>query len=166
MSLSTRPGWLRLFAGNTALDANLWLQPNVLLQKFPAPSFTATTHVSLSASGDQAAGLVVLGSDYASVALRRTGDQLSLVRSTVTDAPSGKPAATLSVGVSQSTQSLRVRCVDASCTFEYSPNKQVWRSLGDPFVAKAGRWVGAKIGLFATGTRGYADFDFLRITPP
>jgi hypothetical protein len=29
-----------------------------------------------------------------------------------------------------------------------------------------GRWVGAQVGVFATGAKGaYADIDYLRITP-
>ena len=35
------------------------------------------------------------------------------------------------------------------------------------FVAREGRWIGAKVGLFALGAAGgHADFDFFRITPP
>ena len=38
--------YLRLFAINQEKDAvNLWSNPNLLLQKFPAPNFTATTKV-------------------------------------------------------------------------------------------------------------------------
>jgi len=41
-------------------------------------------------------------------------------------------------------------------------------TIGVPFVARQGRWIGAKVGIFALGgaqTRetGYADFDWFRV---
>jgi hypothetical protein len=42
--------------------------------------------------------------------------------------------------------------------------------IGKPFKAREGRWIGAKVGLFAVSfaqaeTRGYADFDWFRFGP-
>src|SRR6185436_5630564 len=57
-----RNGKLRL--SNTA--PNLWNATNLLLQKFSAPAFTATTRVDPSAlKMGERAGLVVMGADYA-----------------------------------------------------------------------------------------------------
>lgn len=41
-------------------------------------------------------------------------------------------------------------------------------NIGEPFTARAGRWIGAKMGIFAVGPgrlheTGYADFDWFRI---
>jgi len=41
-----------------------------------------------------------------------------------------------------------------------------YAALGEPFDAMMGRWVGAQIGLFATGAPGaWADIDYVRMTP-
>ena len=56
MSLSARPGWLRLNAVPWPAGAtNHWLAPNFLLQKFPARQFTVTTKLDVSrlAPGEQ-----------------------------------------------------------------------------------------------------------------
>ena len=46
-SLSENSGILRLYSvKNFSQNGNLWLVPNLLLQKFPAPSFTVTTKIS------------------------------------------------------------------------------------------------------------------------
>lgn len=62
-------GFLRLFAYPLPKGAvNLWPVPNLLLQKLPAPHFTATTKVKLSIEWDvwqsKKAGLLVMGNDY------------------------------------------------------------------------------------------------------
>ncbi len=54
---------------------------------------------------------------------------------------------------------------DAISTFSYGTNGQAFRILGKPFKARQGRWVGAKVGIFALGPNnrsemGYADFDW------
>jgi hypothetical protein len=45
---------------------------------------------------------------------------------------------------------------------------KLFTPLGEVFTAAAGRWIGAKVGLFATrnsagGESGYADFDWFRV---
>ena len=59
----------------------------------------------------------------------------------------------------------------AACRFAYSADGFEYRPVGEPFTARKGRWIGAKVGLFAirTGTaneNGYADVDWFRIEPP
>jgi len=54
----------------------------------------------------------------------------------------------------------------AFVAFSYSADGQRYTPLGAPFEAAMGRWVGAQIGLFATGAAGArADIDHIRITP-
>jgi len=63
----------------------------------------------------------------------------------------------------------------ARVSFSYSLDNRHFTALGKPFVSRQGRWVGAQLGLFAqapTGTLsstattvGYADYDWLRVTP-
>ncbi|MEP6733754.1 MAG: glycoside hydrolase 43 family protein [bacterium] len=166
---SLRRGLLRLIAQPLPSDsANLWSVPSLLLQKLPAPSFTATTSVRVQA-GDAKAGLVVFGMDYAYVALRRRAGANEIVYVRVLDAPSGAREQELaSAPVAGPAAQLRVVVADgAMCQFQFSTTGSNWISLGEPFKAQKGRWVGAKVGLFVRrdGDRpSYADFDFFRVT--
>ena len=59
---------------------NLWAVPNLLLQKFPAPAFTATAKLSVFPKTDgERTGLVVMGLDYASVSVAKRPEGLVLL---------------------------------------------------------------------------------------
>jgi hypothetical protein len=52
--------------------------------------------------------------------------------------------------------------------FSYSVDGTNFNDVGTPFTAKQGRWIGAKVGLYALGTvavseYGFADIDWFRI---
>jgi beta-xylosidase len=52
--------------------------------------------------------------------------------------------------------------------FSYSTDGTNFTPAGESFTARAGRWIGAKVGLFAvrsgpTSENGYADFDWFRV---
>ena len=54
------------------------------------------------------------------------------------------------------------------CSYSYSYNGIDFVKAGDDFQAVAGKWIGAKVGLFCTGSRksndcGYADVDWFRV---
>jgi len=56
---------------------------------------------------------------------------------------------------------------EALCKFSYSSDGVVFTEAGDAFTARAGLWIGAKIGFFAlrdgfTNDAGYADLDWFR----
>jgi beta-xylosidase len=71
-SLTARPGWLRLNRVALPEGGSLRQAPNLLLQKFPAPAFTATTKMDFSKLGKpQRAGLIVFGRDYAALSVYR-----------------------------------------------------------------------------------------------
>ncbi len=54
--------------------------------------------------------------------------------------------------------------IRAVCQFFYSLDGVNFNTIGAPFTAREGKWVGAKVGLFSTGKKGtYADFDWFRI---
>jgi beta-xylosidase len=168
-SLAAHRGSLRLNAQPLPSDgANLWMVPSLLLQKLPAPAFTASTTVALGGSGDETAGLVVFGMDYAYVALRRSGAVTEIVQARAIDAPKGvRELAGAPVRVNSRSVRLRVTVSDsAMCRFAYSVDGRTWMSLGEPFKAQKGRWVGAKIGLFASSEvkeSAYADFPFFHV---
>ena len=73
-------GYLRLFAIPQPKDSiNLADVPNVLLQKFPAPDFTATTKIKLTTEFEgKRAGLIIMGEDYVCVYITKTGQSIFL----------------------------------------------------------------------------------------
>jgi beta-xylosidase len=149
----------------------LWGTGSLLLQKFPGPAFTATTKLTFTALNDgERAGLVVFGHDYASLAIKRRGTELSVVQAIATGASSGAAEReTGAVRLRGTTAWLRTRVqAGGRCDFSFSEDGSAFTPVGEAFTARAGRWVGAKIGLFALrgeGGReiGYADVDWLRI---
>lgn len=59
---------------------------------------------------------------------------------------------------------------ETRCTFTYSLDGKDFKPLAPDFVfnAKQGKWIGAKIGLFAVGagngSSGHADYAWFRVT--
>jgi rhamnogalacturonyl hydrolase YesR/beta-xylosidase/lysophospholipase L1-like esterase len=158
--LSFHMGAMRLKAA--PVSGNLWSATNLLLQKLPAPSFNATTRVD--ASGLQVgerAGLVVMGADYSALIVERTQHGFAIHRVVARDADKGSMESDLgSVEVSGPTE-LRVSIApEAVCRFSYRGDDGAFHMLGGAFVARPGRWIGAKVGIFAEGKSGHADFSF------
>lgn len=172
-ALMSQTGYLRLFAINQAeQQINLADVPNVLLQKFPAPDFTATTKIKLNANGDgKRAGLVIMGSDYACVYITKNNQRFSLAGAVCANAlQNGKEQVIEEQPLQTDTVYLRVKVLspDARCRFSYSIDGNRFVPVGNEFKAKPGKWIGAKVGLFAVSlmnaeTSGYADFDWFRI---
>jgi hypothetical protein len=112
----------------------------------------------------------LIGSDYASLVVRRdhAGLKVSLLECRGADR-GGRESEVGSEKITARDIYLRVSVSPgANCVFGYGSNGTEFRSLGGSFVAKPGRWVGAKVGLFsesATG-KGSADFEFFRVTMP
>jgi beta-xylosidase len=165
-------GSLRLYAIPPPEGArNLWEVPNLLLQKLPAPQLTVTAKVTFDARvADDRVGLVVMGSDYSYLGVRKQADGLYVSQSTAKDADQGS-AERESAGLALpgTTFYLRVRITaDAMARFSYSANGTDFQEVGASFALKQGRWIGTKIGLFALGTvpvseYGYADVDWFRV---
>jgi len=150
---------------------NLWDTSAVLFQKLPTSRFMATTKLKavLLNQGDRA-GLVLMGKDYGSLVLEKTehGDVLRQVLCMSADLDTPERIAA-EVPLSQDELYLRVAVDEGKISFSYSLDGEQFRSIGQPFMAKPGAWVGAKIGIFASGLTdnrelGYADFDWFRLT--
>ncbi len=185
-------GFLRLF--NVPMPdslANLWLLPNILSQKFPAPNFSATTKLTFTPrTDDEEVGLIITGIDYAYISLKKTTQGLEVVQAKCIDAEHGKnEMKTKSVLVNSNTIYLKVvvknvlptdvdyikyntaensKYGNASCTFSYSVDGENFIQLAEPFAAKKGKWIGSKVGLFVTRKgftyeTGYADIDWFRV---
>jgi len=174
-SLSFALGILRLAAVPAPSGPSLWLAPNLLLQKFAGPAFAATTRLTLApaAEGDQA-GLIVFGNSYAWIGLRQTGKGLRLVLAKCENASDGAAEVeTAGLDLGRATVHLRVSVdAQARCRFAYSLDGLVFEAFGGEFQARPGRWVGAKVGLFATCRKdaaptGHAEFgEFRMISNP
>ncbi|HEY0320561.1 MAG TPA: glycoside hydrolase 43 family protein [Pyrinomonadaceae bacterium] len=165
-------GFLRMF--NVPLPEgfrNFWDVPNLLLQKFPAPDFTATTKVTFTPrTDDEETGLIVMGLDYAYVSVKKRPEGLILSQTIVKDAEKGgKGKESAGESLKSNTFYLRVKVSNgAVCNFSYSVNGATFSPIGEPFNARQGKWIGAKVGLFAVRTgktreTGYADFDWFRV---
>ncbi len=174
-SFTARRGWLKLLA--TPLPegaANLWSAANLLLQKLPGPAFTATTRIDFSrlAPGSRA-GLLMMGADYSYIAAQRTAEGVRVIRGTATAAERGTPES-LVPGASLTGRVLFLRITvreGARCDFAFSRDGRDFQPLGEEFVARDGRWIGAKVGLFASRRGGQpgipahsgAEFDWFRL---
>ena len=168
-----RPGVLRLFTQAAPKPDNLYDAPHLLLQKFPALDFTVTTQLELSPKAvGESAGLIIFGYDYAWLGLRATADGVQLVQDVKLDAAEKAVAQTIIVQpkVAGSVW-LRVTVTDGrQCQFASSIDGKQFAPAGAVFTAKPGRWVGAKVGLFALGqpdapASGWADFHRFTVTP-
>ncbi|RZL12936.1 MAG: glycosyl hydrolase 43 family protein [Hymenobacter sp.] len=167
-----QPGWLATpgAPGQLSLAAvpapaaapNLWLVPNLLLQKLPAEHFTATAKLTFEPKneGDRA-GLVVLGLDYAALTLtRQPGGQLLLTQGVCKQADKGTPetaAATATVPAGQPLYLRLTMHAGGRSQFSYSADGQQFTPLGPEFMAREGKWVGAKMGIFCLGAGAQAN---------
>src|SRR5438876_1543392 len=165
-------GFLRLLAVPLPSDArNFWDIPNLLLQKFPAQAFTATTKVTFTARNDgERTGLIIMGLDYAYLSVQKRPDGLNISQTICQNADKGSAEKeTAAVKLEGGTFWLRVRVQEnAACSFSFSTDGKTFVPLGQSFKARQGRWIGAKVGIFAVGKTpaaemGYADYDWFRI---
>ena len=166
------PGFLRLF--NVSLPEgyrNLFDLPNLLLQKFPAPAFTATTKVTFTARAEgEKTGLIVMGLGYAFIAVTKKADGLSVAQAVCKNVESGTAETEgQAQPLTSNTFYLRVQVSDkAVCQFSFSTDGDQFTPVGESFHARKGKWIGAKVGVFAvrdgkTYESGYADFDWFRV---
>lgn len=150
---------------------SLWDIPNLLMQKFPAEEFTATTKVTLEPRFEgEKFGLVVMGLDYSYIGVTNKGGKLYVAQATARDADKGTTEnENVPFALNEKTFYLRVKVTKgAMCSFSFSTDNKSFINVGVPFKAREGKWIGAKIGLFFTHTgifndHGTADIDWFRI---
>lgn len=167
-SLTDRPGHIRLNAISCPTEqGNLYFAGNLLLQKLGAPSFSATTYVDthFNTAGERA-GLIVMGNEYSYIALIKgdSGNRIAVVTGK-NDKLAVTPVETAAVEISADSLWLKATISeDATCRYFYSLDNRDYHPLGDSCPIKAGTWIGAKVGIFASSPNvvpsdGYADFD-------
>lgn len=174
-SLDARNGHLRLHS--VALpngSNNLWMSPNILTQKIPAPSFTVTVKMDIAnLAHNESTGLLMFGLDYSGIEIRKTEQGYQVHQTRCMDAPSNQKQEILHKKAVTADGELWLRITvsnSGQATYYYSLDGEKFLSHGEEFSIKEGKWVGAKIGLYASkndqkGLPGFTDIDWLRLEP-
>ena len=150
---------------------NLWGTPNLLLEKISGEKMSLHTRLVFrpSHTGDRA-GVVVMGLDYSTIEFFVEGERVKLRRILCKDADKGTaedisdaidagPAcgfisADIMVTVSRG-------CI---CEFRYRlDGKGPYKTLGLPFKAREGKWIGAKVGFFAVSFSDGNDCSYIEV---
>lgn len=178
-------GAMRIYANYLSENfVNFWEVPNLVLQKFPAEEFTATSKMTFTAkeNGDRA-GIIIMGWNYSYLSLVKKGDKVVLEQAFCVDAEQ-KNAETIKaiaefdfdkvykVGSYNYLKDIYFRVKvekGGKSTFFYSFDNKKYTVAGNEFTARQGKWIGAKMGFFAvkpynSGNRGWVDVDWFRVT--
>jgi len=159
-SLSARKDWLRMYP-QYAARGNPALLPNLLLQKFPARSFTVETLLEFAPQQNgEAAGLIVAGESCATLVIEQKGpgNQLVLRINGVPKFVKDNPSNVIR---------LRVTVNDGGlCQFSFASSDD-FTTIPCAFSAQKGKWIGAKLGLFnlkrlEEARSGHVDFNYFR----
>ena len=184
--MPTADGHFRLFTWklpNTPKPDNMWLVPNMLLQKIPADSFTATTKLRLAAKAEhQRGGIIMMGLSYSALVVERVGEEFLLKQLTCLDADKGQAEQTQVIATLKPTDrdkipyhpalyldiQLRMTVSDGLVNFAYSRDGKSFQPVGTTFKMREGKWIGAKIGLVAVednekSDSGLLDVDWFRV---
>ena len=171
--LPTAMGYYNLSCIPTPKDYNnLFDVSNLLLQKLPANEFTATTKITFNSRFDgEYTGLVIMGLDYSFLCLKQEDGKLFLSQKTALKADKkGIESESKRIAIKDKTIYLQVKVkAGGICNFFYSEDGQKFNSVGDSFIAREGKWIGAKIGFLALregiiNDAGSVAIDWFRIT--
>lgn len=182
-------GCIRLYSFPVPEDyKSLWDVSNLLLQKFPAPSFSATTKLKFSPIAKykgERTGLVVMGLDYAALTIEHTDNGLVLSQVECKKADrGGTETVNASIPLKENEIYLKAQITTTGekigksegghdlvvkCQLLYSTNGKKFQKFGNEFQVKEGKWIGAKVGVFCTrpsiqsNDGGWTDVDWFRI---
>jgi len=181
----TPNGYFRLYGSvSDTDDINLWNVPNLLLQKFPADTFTATMKAKVFATSEgQQSGLVVYGIDYCRLSVERVGEDFTISQIKCRKAETGGKETIVATDVIKANHFktgeilqyyeqdiwFRVKVSEGGmCKFSYSLDGKKYKAIGEEFKSREGRWVGAKVGMFSVAKkgmrRGWMNIDNFEIT--
>jgi beta-xylosidase len=151
---------------------NLFDVGNLLLQKFPAEEFTATTKMTFNARFDEEqTGLLIMGLDYSYLKVKRSNGSLYVSQVVCKNADKkGVETENGKYKLENNSFYLRVKVSSGgTCDFYYSDDGEKFKSIGSSFTAREGKWIGAKIGFLAlrngvTNDAGNVLIDWFRVT--
>lgn len=154
---------LRLFGQNYTGSLND--MPHLLLQKFMAPEFQAVARLDFSdlKAGDTV-GFMALGGVYGALAIHKAAEGIELVA--YRGVQKGGEDRTV-IASANLTGELYLKLTvrnSTECEFFYGIDGKAFLSSGLKFTTTPGAWVGAKFGLFVTGS-GSASSDWVRVEP-
>jgi beta-xylosidase len=173
-SLTEHTGFLRL-KSLPVNDTNLWNVPQIITQKFPAEEFEVVTKVDVKnlREGD-ITGIAAAGNDYATLQITQTNGERSIAYIVCKDANKTVECDTVKkLKLNLDAVYLKMKVTNgAVCAFSFGANGEDYTLMGSDFEAKALKWVGAGIGLYCfsnsiqdvSGTSGFADFEWFRVT--
>jgi beta-xylosidase len=131
----------RFVAQPDSVAGTRWTAPKTLLQKWPAPAFSATTVLDFSrAAPGESAGLVVFRQDYAWIGLKKGETGTRLVVAMAKDARNGTAEREVA---SHNGHGPRV-CLRATVSaggrwrFSASADNRQFTTVGEAFTAKPG----------------------------
>lgn len=173
---------MRIYSHKLSADSkNLWEVPNLWLMKFPSDNFTFTADVAISAKegcNGVSSGIIVMGWDYCRVGLTEQGDDFVLRMVQCTDAEQGgneivhdiaviRPDRIYEAGLHKNLEkNIRLRVTvdnQARCRFAYSLDDGVYINIPYTFTARAGKWIGAKVGFYSIAPSTVADRGWLDV---
>ena len=180
-------GYLRMYGQYYPENfTNFWDIPNLLMQKFPAPEFTATMKVTtvLRNEGDKA-GIVIMGIDYSYLALVKTSTGYEIERMKCENAEQKSLEKELDrIQLSHLKYDVKYNYLtpmeytelyfrvnvraNGTCSFFYSMDGKDYQQVGTEFQARQGKWIGSKIGMFIQNKtkatqRSWMDVNWFRI---
>lgn len=175
-AMASNHGSLRLYTKQMPQEAkSLWDVPNILGQKFPADHFMVTAKLTFTPNEkleNERVGLIILGQDYSTLSIKSKTDGLYLNYAVCEGAVKGKAEKeTPLIKLKTNAIYLRVKVSDgAKCNWSYSFDNKNFIDAGTTFTATPGKWVGAKVGLYAVretqiNDSGYVDVDWFRVEP-
>lgn len=172
--IDTEKGCLRLFSDDPAEGyKNMLDVHNMLLQKMPAPEFVATTKLTfnpnLEAKGESC-GLAIIGLDYSAITMSKKDNGYELSQVVCKKADKGASETVLATALVENNEIYMRLIVKNSkeCTFSYSVDGKKFTNIGEMFIAREGKWIGAKVGIFCKRTNpkndgGWIDVDWFRM---
>ena len=184
--MPTPDGFFRMFTRKQSEHfVNLWESPSLLLQKTPAEEFTATAKIEFASKAEgQYGGIIMMGLDYSSLVVKRTGDIFELQQRTCLKADKGQEETVKTLATLKPTSRDKVEYKPAIyeqiylrmtvkkgavLTFSYSTDGKRFKECGETFTMKEGKWIGAKMGFVCEEPagktdRGWIDIDWFHVT--
>lgn len=161
---------VRVYGHNvSATFRNMWEVPNLYLKKFDGEAFRDTLCVTITANAEgQQSGFIVMGRDYCRLSVELADGAFVLKRIVCKDADRDGVEETETLARIEAGKynagamdnytcnlSFALRCdKGALCRFAYSLDGQTFTEIPGVFPAKAGKWIGAKYGVFSIAPQG------------
>jgi beta-xylosidase len=174
-SFTAQKSCIRMYPDcQSTVNTKLCDLPNLLLQKFPAPRFTAETKLELHAKMDgDSAGLIILGEVYSAIMLEKGpgGFELKQIKgfNYAKQKKESVESVVCSIPLTVNTIYFKVSVGDSAiCSLSYCEDGVKYVQFGEKFATTPGIWVGAKMGIFFKNTvncasQGNVDYDWFRV---